>query len=189
MLTAPNATRPSRITASGVEIHAAGCTGSAWRLVEGVVRFDKITADGQAAFASLAIAGDIIGCESLLFGCYAFRATALTSCRLDPWPEGGMPDNPTLLASLSRAQQRAADLVALRGGQASDRVLGLIRLLADQAGRIVLPTRQDIADITDLRFETISRIVKQLQRSQIIRPIRLDGVHATRSFTLDGIPT
>ncbi|MCH2221928.1 MAG: helix-turn-helix domain-containing protein, partial [Dechloromonas sp.] len=77
-----------------------------------------------------------------------------------------------------------ADLVALRGGQASDRVLGLIRLLTDCSGRVVLPTRQDIADITALRFETISRIIKQLERSAIIRPIRLDGVHATRSFVL-----
>lgn len=188
MLIAPSATRQPRITAPGIEIHAAGSMGSAWRLIEGVVRFDKIATDGQPAFASLAIAGDIIGCETLLFGCYTFRATALTHCRLDPWPEGGTADNPTLLASLNRAQQRAADLVALRGGQASERVLGLIHLLADQAGRVILPTRQDIADITDLRFETISRIVKQLQRSQIIRPIRLDGIHATRSFALPPHP-
>ena len=173
-------------TAPGSEIHAAGSAGGAWRLVEGVVRFDNMSAAGDAAFASLAIAGDIIGCETLLLGCYTFRATALTHCRLDPWPEGGVADNSTLLASLSRAQQRAADLIALRGGQASDRVLGLIRLLTDQTGRVVLPTRQDIADITDLRFETISRIVKQLERNAVIRSIRLDGVHATRSFALAG---
>ena len=75
-------------------------------------------------------------------------------------------------------------LVALRGGQAIDRVLGLVRLLVDGAGRVILPTRQDIADITDLRFETISRIVKQLERSKVLTPIRIDGVHATRSFKL-----
>lgn len=176
--------RQPRTTDPGTEIHAAGSAGKAWRLAEGVVRFDSVAADGHASFASLAIAGDIIGCETLLFGCYTFRASALTHCRLDPWPEGGVADNSTLLASLDRAQQRAADLLALRGGQASARVLGLIRLLTDRSGRVVLPMRQDIADITDLRFETISRIVKQLERDRVIRPIRLDGVHATRSFAL-----
>ena len=176
--------------APGSEIHAAGSEGRAWRLRTGVVRLDKVSTNGQAAFASLAIAGDILGCETLLFGCYTFRATALTHCRLAPWPEGeGMADSTALLASLASAQQRAADVVALRGGQASDRVLGLIRLLADHTGRVVLPTRQDIADITDLRFETISRIVKQLERSQIIQSIRLEGIHATRSFALTPRPT
>lgn len=175
---------PHEITA-GSEIHSAGSEGRAWRLRTGVVRLDKVSASGHATFASLAIAGDILGCETLLFGCYTFRATALTHCRLAPWPEGeGVADSSTLLASLASAQQRAADVVAMRGGQASDRVLGLIRLLADQTGRVVLPSRQDIADITDLRFETISRIIKQLQRKQFIKSIRLDGVHATRSFAL-----
>ena len=56
----------------------------------------------------------------------------------------------SLLASLAQAQQRAAEVVALRGGQAVDRVLGLIRLFTDSTGQAVLPTRQDIADITDL---------------------------------------
>ena len=134
-------------------------------------------------FASLAIAGDILGCETLLFGAYTFSATALTECRLTRWPEG-VADNESLLASLAGAQRRAADLVALRGGQAIDRVLGLVRLLADGAGQVILPTRQDIADITDLRFETISRIVKQLERSRVLQPIRIAGVHATRSFAL-----
>lgn len=137
------------------------------------------------AFASLAIAGDILGCETLLFGAYTFSATALTECRLSRWPEGaGTVDSDSLLASLANAQRRAADLVALRGGQAIDRVLGLVRLLADSAGQVVLPTRQDIADITDLRFETISRIVKQLERQHILNPIRIAGVHATRSFAV-----
>lgn len=63
-------------------------------------------------------------------------------------------------------------------------MLGLVRLLADGAGQVVLPGRQDIADITDLRFETISRIVKLLERSRVLRPVRIAGVHATRSFAL-----
>lgn len=167
----------------GSLIYPASSPGQPWRLSEGVVRFDTIASNGNATFASLAIAGDILGCETLLFGSYTFRATALTHCRLTPWPEGATAvDSTSLLASLANAQQRAADLVALRGGQAANRVLSLIRLLSDGAGRVVLPTRQDIADITDLRFETISRIIKVLERTKVLTPIRIEGVHATRSF-------
>jgi CRP-like cAMP-binding protein len=50
---------------------------------------------------------------------------------------------------------------------------------------VVLPTRQDIADITDLRFETISRIIKMLERSKVLLPVRVEGVHATRSFQVN----
>ena len=184
----PSLADPSRTTLDfppGALIYPASSQGQPWRLSEGIVRFDSMPQKGEARFASLAITGDILGCETMLFGCYTFRATALTQCRLTPWPAGiEAADSTSLLTSLTTAQQRAADLVALRGGQAIDRVLGLIRLLANPAGHVVLPTRQDIADITDLRFETISRIVKQLERSEIIRSIRIDGVHATRSFAL-----
>lgn len=174
-----------RQLAAGEVCYRAGEDGPAWRLEQGAIRLDLAGRDGQPAFASLAVDGDILGCETLLFGAYTFSASALTDCRLSPWPDGACaPATDALLASLARAQQRAADVVALRGGQAVDRVRGLIRLLADGGGRVVLPSRQDIAAITDLRFETISRIIKGLQRERVLTPIRLDGVHATRSFML-----
>ena len=47
------------------------------------------------------------------------------------------PAGDTLLASLAEAQQRAANIVALRGGQAMGRVVGLIRLFGDSAGRVI----------------------------------------------------
>lgn len=151
-----------------------------------MIRLDNVSANGESSFASLAVPGDILGCETLLFGCYTFSATALTQSQLSPWPEGaGAMAGESLLASLAQAQQRAAEIVALRGGQAVDRVLGLIRLFTDGTGQAVLPTRQDIADITDLRFETISRVIKALERSKILLPIKVDGVHATRSFKVD----
>lgn len=177
--------RASHEYAVGEPIYHAGAEGLAWRVSQGVVRLDTCSADGNRQFASLAIAGDILGCETLLFGSYTFAASALTRCTLSPWPEGEPPaSGDSLLLSFTQAQRRAAELIALRGGQALDRVLGLARLLADRAGCVVLPSRQDIADITDLRFETISRIVKQLERSGLLLPTRIDGVHATRSFRL-----
>jgi len=181
----PPITRAAKQLPAGQPIYPAGSAGLAWRVSHGVVRLDTTGKGGEATFASLAIKGDILGCETLLFGVYTFSASALTQCSLTPWPEGsGNPAGETLLESLALAQRRSADLVALRGGQAADRVLGLIRLLADGAGRVILPTRQDIADITDLRFETISRIIKTFERERILSPLRIASVHATRSFQI-----
>lgn len=182
----PAAPRDIRFYRADQGIYSAGTAGAAWRLQRGVVRLDSGTPSGEMTFASLAIPGDILGCETLLFGAYTFSATALTRCELSPWPEGAAAlTGESLLGSLAKAQQRAAEIVALRGGQAADRVLGLIRLFTDPAGQVVLPTRQDIADITDLRFETISRIIKMLERSRVLLPVRVDGVHATRSFQVN----
>lgn len=169
---------------AGEVLFPAGGSGGAWRLERGVVRLDTVGRDGERQFASLAIAGDILGCETLLFGVHTFQSTALTRCVLHAWP-GGPLGGDSLLASLAAAQRRAAEVVALRGGQAVDRLLALVRLLADDAGRVVLPMRQDIADITALRFETISRLVKRLEQAGALRSIRLEGVHATRSFQVD----
>lgn len=177
--------RKAQACAPGEAIYRFGTDGLAWRVRSGVVRLDVASASGGASFASLAIAGDIIGCESLLFGAYTFSASALTQCDLLPWPEGESASGESLLQSLAVAQKRAADVVALRGGDALARVVNLIRLLADASGCVVLPTRQDIADITDLRFETISRIIKKLERAEVLAPLRISGVHATRSFSIN----
>jgi len=178
--------RSARRIPAGEHLYRAGAEGLAWRLHGGAIRLDTTGPDGHAAFASLAIAGDILGCEAMLFGVYTFSATALTECWLLPWPEGRREAaTDSLLASLAQAQQRAANIVALRGGQAMGRVVGLIRLFGDSAGRVILPTRQDIADITGLRFETISRIIKGLERSGVLVPVRVEGVRATRSYAVD----
>ena len=170
----------------GARLYRAGDEGVAWRLRRGVLRLDSPQAGGES-FASLAIANDIVGCETLLFGVYTFSASALTDCELLPWPEGeGGLAGDSLLVTLARAQQRAAEVVALRGGQAVDRILALVRLLVEGDGQVVLPTRQAIADITDLRFETVSRVIKQLERSGVLNPARVVGVHATRSFHYAG---
>jgi len=177
--------RHARVLNAGEAIYQANETGMAWRVRNGVVRLDTFN-NGEPCYASLAIAGDILGCETMLFGAYTFNASALTPCELTPWPEGeSAVSGESLLASLAISQKRAVDLVALRGGQAVGRVISLIRLLTDNTGRLVLPTRQDIADITDLRFETISRVIKGLEKTGILSTIRIDGVHATRSYMVN----
>ena len=142
----------------GESIHASGDHGQAWRVVSGAVRLDAWGPDGPM-FASLALPGDVVGAEALVGGHYAFGARALTPSVLTPWK---VPRT-SLLGLFASMQRRAADVLALRGGRAADRVAGLLRLLegsgASATGNhIEMPRLRDVADITDLTIETVSRV-------------------------------
>ena len=190
----PAQARESRTCSAGDSIYHVGADGQAWRVTRGSIRLDTQSSAGEPLFASLALPGDIVGSETMLFGTYAFSASALTQCEITPWPEGApQASGESLLATLASAQRRAADLIALRDGQAIDRVIGLIRVLTgtsepNRTASVVLPPRKDIAEITALRLETVSRIIKGLERAGMLLPIRSEGVHAARSFALNLAP-
>jgi CRP-like cAMP-binding protein len=158
---------------AGTRIYAAGTPGQAWRVLSGSVRLDRPGDAGQAPmFANLAVEGDVIGAETLLFQRYTFEATALADCVLAPWPEGrGAPARASLLAALTASERRSAEVVALRCGQAVDRVVRLLRLIAGgqpQLAGASLPARRDMAEITALTTETVSRIISRLRRSGVL---------------------
>lgn len=152
----------------GDTLFEAGAPGSAWRVLRGSVRLDRV--DGNdSGFASLALKGDVIGAETLLFGRYTFTARALSDCAVEPWlAPGAQPGGETVLLALTSSERRAAEVVALRCGQAIDRVKRLLLLLAreeregQRAPRILLPELRDIADITNLAVETVSRALSRL---------------------------
>lgn len=159
----------------GQRIHEAGAMGFPWRVSRGVVRFDtNESGDGELSFAGLAMEGDLVGAEVLMFGRFAHRATALTSCELEPWPGSLGQDRDGLLKALARAEQRAADVVALRSGQAMARVCRLIQLLlprsASEPQRTDLPPLRDMAEITALTSETVSRMLSGLRRLGALEP-------------------
>ena len=119
-------------------------------------------------FASLALPGDVVGAEALVGGHYTFGARALTPCVLTPWK---VPKT-SLLGLFAATQRRAADVLALRGGRAADRVAGLLRLLGGNAesttagAYIAMPRLRDVADITDLTIETVSRVATMPSRAE-----------------------
>lgn len=161
----------------GQRIHDAGAMGFPWRVRQGVVRFDTAEADdGELSFAGLAMAGDLVGAEVLMFGRYAFRATALTACQLEPWPPSLEQGEDSLLQALARSERRAADIVALRSGQAMARVCRLIELLLPSSAtapqRADLPPLRDMAEITALTIETVSRMLSGLRRLGALEPER-----------------
>ena len=160
---------PPHTPNAGDTIYAAGCMGSAWLLVSGSIRLDRIESNGERAFAGLAIKGDVLGAETLLLGHYAFTATALTPCELRPWPGAAVTPEPrSLLKALADAERRGADAIALRCGEAATRVGRLIRILANSLAnqtitRRALPALTEMADITALTVGTVSRTLSIMQ--------------------------
>jgi len=149
--------------------------GFPWRVSQGVVRFDTTEAgNGELSFAGLAMEGDLVGAEVLMFGRFAYRATALTACHLVPWPGHLDKEEGKLLQALGRSEQRAAEVVALRSGQAMARVCRLIELLLPSSATAPptaeLPTLRDMAEITALTIETVSRMLSGLCRLGALEP-------------------
>lgn len=146
----------------GASLYLAGEKGHAWRVLSGSIRLDQEEPTGTQ-FAGLAVAGDVVGAETLLFGRYTFSAHALSPCSLRPWmaaPETA--GNGIWLQMIAAAERRMADLLALRCGKAAERIRKLLALMGSGGRGVALPRLRDIADITDLTVETVSRTVTSL---------------------------
>lgn len=162
-----------RRIAIGERIHEAGAEGIAWRVASGAVRLDRVAAGGRS-FAGLALRGDVIGAESMVFGRYSFEASAIGDCELEPWlPVGREVSGASLLQTLAATERRAADALALRAGEAFDRVRQLCLLLArdraDGRREVTIPGLKDMAEITGLTVETVSRAMSQLRKSGMLQ--------------------
>jgi len=163
-----------RRIARGQCIYFEGDKGHPWQLISGVVRLDR-SEQGDNQFAGLAMAGDLLGGEALVDARYAFQATALTECAIEAWQlplaDAGRR---ALLRTLVAAEQRAADLIAIRSGQPLDRVRRLVLLLAGGSNAGLLPTKLalpklcDMADITGLAAETVCRCISELRRQGVL---------------------
>lgn len=171
---------------AGETIYRFGDTGSGWRLTAGLVRLDRTPTPSEEGFVSLAVAGDVIGAETLLFGTYTFSATALSPCTLISWPDGEPePIANTLLQVMTANESRAADVLSLRCGQAKARIRNLLCFLAREPKhhadhdetRVALPTLRDMAQITALTCETVSRTLSALRKTGILKTENQDKGH------------
>ncbi len=180
--------RPGVIAVTqGACVYRMGATGSAWRVVRGSVRLDSLTPDGEQLFANLAVAGDVIGAETMIFGHYSFEATALAATELEPWPSSDVAEKQNvqqcLLETLAKSERQVADVMALRGGEAQTRVMHLIRLLQGRSvlsnvqrdSDIELPPRKDIAEMTALTIETVSRCISRFKQNGLLIPLLKRG--------------
>lgn len=153
----------------GERVFAAGSSGHAWRILAGVVRLDRDGAEGLE-FGGLALAGDVIGAESLLFGSYTFTARTLSAVTIEIWGEQREHFRPQIvLHTLTAMETRVADALALRKGAPDRRIGRLLNLIGRGVAHgqrlvpVALPQLRDIAEITALTVETVSRTISRLK--------------------------
>ncbi|MCK9989831.1 MAG: cyclic nucleotide-binding domain-containing protein [Rugosibacter sp.] len=152
------ASRELRTFKRGELIHLAHGKGALWCILKGSVRLDLQTAD-DTTFASIVLPGDILGIETLGLGHYGFTARALTPCTLRLKDPAGIDP----LAQMAAATNRAAQAITLREGSAVERIQRLANMLTSEGKkpfakkRNALPRLADIAEITCLTVETVSR--------------------------------
>jgi CRP-like cAMP-binding protein len=168
----------SRTAKLGEILYGVGEEGIAWRVKSGAIRLDRITGgtgNETHSFAGLALAGDVFGAETLLFGQYSFEAYAFEACELEPWLAPGTAlSGENLLQTLAAAERHAADALSLRVGEAFERVRQLILLLARERSQsairpISIPGLRDMADMTGLTVETVSRAISHLRKSGLLQ--------------------
>ena len=151
----------------GQLIHGAGENGGAWQIIDGSVRLDRPSTNGSM-FAGLARSGDVIGVEALADGAYQFDAVALCNCTLRRWVRGS--GKSSILQLLAAVERRGAETLALRCGDALARVRHLILMLADgRRDTIAIPLAKDMAEMTDLAEETVSRAFSALRRQGLLK--------------------
>lgn len=169
-------TRPTAITlfAENAIIYAQGEAAGPLYLVEfGAVRICRLTSDGRRQISAFHFAGEVFGFEA--GSEHHFYAESIDGCGIRALRGAGgdkLADSilPLALQGLTRAQEH---LLVLGRQNAIERMAAFILDVAERqdADRIVsLPMqRADIADYLGLTFETVSRILRKLKDSGIIR--------------------
>lgn len=169
----------SRRLRRGEQAYAADTKGLAWRIAQGVLRLDHDShCVDERSFAGLARRGDVIGAETLLRDRYAFSATALTDCVLEPWAgTPGASGVEELFDLVTSIEQRSAAVLRMRCGSAQERVRHVLQLMAPALSTdgkpIALPALRHLADMTVLSIETVSRTLSALRSEGVVhRPRR-----------------
>lgn len=165
--------------ARGSMVFVAGESGPLWRVTEGVVALQ--TSDGiDGQLVQVAIAGDLLGMESLCGRHYSLSARALTACQLERVEPGNDADRLRLMRqALLQQHDRGIDMAGLRTGSVSDRLALMLHLLGHDwlvlrtasrptidAVRRDLPSLGDLARAIDAQKETVCRVLGRLLPSQ-----------------------
>ena len=166
---------PPRELARGSTVFVAGESGPLWRVTQGAVALQSSPgADGR--LVQLAIAGDLLGIESLCEQSYGLEARALTACRIERVEPANEQQHSLLLReALLQQRERAIDMAELRTGAVSDRLSQMLQLLGHdgfelqtasrptiEAVRRDLPSLGDLARAIDAQKETVCRVLGRL---------------------------
>lgn len=165
-------------------VYGRGSAGPAvYTVRSGVVRFERTTERGDRRIVRLAGRGDLIGQEALLQRPYADEAvtcTAVQLCRIprtlvdDLAREGSGLPRELMLRWQTALDAAEAWVAELSTGRSRRRLLRLLLRLSDHAdaeGVIWLPRREEIGAMLDMTIETASRLVSQLRREGVLKPV------------------
>lgn len=148
-----------------------------YRIIHGVVRTSRLTADGRRQVGDFYYAGDIFGLEPGPL--HRFGGEAIEDCEILVVRRGAVRaavGDAALDQAILEAQriemERLQDHVVMLGRKsARERVASFLMSIAQRDARehVDLPMgRQDMADYLGLTIETVSRMITQLQGEAIV---------------------
>ncbi len=154
---------------------------SFYRVEEGCIRLQLMSADGRRKILAFCLPGDIFGLE---VGHPHFEgAEATVDSQLSRFAAASVTQPPLDVARVIGALGAASDMIVglfthldgLGRGSAEDRLMWFLDWLADRqeadhaGGRVSLPMdRRDIADYLGLAPETLSRTFARLEARQLV---------------------
>jgi len=148
-----------------------------YRVIRGVVRTSRLTADGRRQVGDFYYAGEVFGLEP--GPDHRFAAEALTDCEVQVVRRaavrayaGDAEVDRAILEATRLEMERLQEHVMLLGRKgARERVASFLMGLAQRQpeDHVDLPMgRQDMADYLGLTIETVSRMLTQLQGDAIV---------------------
>jgi CRP/FNR family transcriptional regulator, nitrogen fixation regulation protein len=148
-----------------------------YRVVRGVVRTTRLTADGRRQVGDFYYPGDLFGLDPGPE--HRFAAEALTGCEIQMVRRtsvrafaGDAELDRAILAATRRELERLQEHLMLLGRKsARERVASFLAAIAERQleDEFELPMgRQDMADYLGLTIETVSRMLTQLQSDAIV---------------------
>jgi CRP-like cAMP-binding protein len=156
--------RVELVCASQQSVFLAGESGPVWRVVEGIVRIDRVSGQSHQP-VQLALPGDLIGTEALCGQAYQFSAVAFTPCKLEAVrPEPKAIAAGLLQQALLQQMTRSLDMAHLRSGTVVQRLGHLLSLMPREvnAPQPSLPALREVALLVDAKTETVCRVLGQL---------------------------
>ena len=148
-----------------------------YRVVKGVVRTSRLTADGRRQVGDFYYVGDLFGLEP--GPDHRFGAEALTACEILAVRRGAVRAaagdaelNRAILEAQRVEMERLQDHVVMLGRKsARERVASFLMSIAQRGSEDhndLAMGRQDMADYLGLTIETVSRMLTQLQGDAIV---------------------
>jgi PAS domain S-box-containing protein len=178
--TAPQTITEHVFSRSEIIFHQGKSDKFIYAIRSGLVKLEIMIPGVGQKIVGLPSRADIIGLETLLSLPYRHTAVAMNDCEVCKIPTAMVDDlrthslafNHELMINWDRANHHAYEWLAkLHTGTSRHRINQLMQFLvniSEIAPEFVMPSRDDIASILGLSRETVSRVIADLRREEIL---------------------